>query len=45
MQSYEIGKCIAVARTVMQRRSRTLTPAAEAAMRHLFALTENERGR
>jgi UDP-N-acetylglucosamine diphosphorylase / glucose-1-phosphate thymidylyltransferase / UDP-N-acetylgalactosamine diphosphorylase / glucosamine-1-phosphate N-acetyltransferase / galactosamine-1-phosphate N-acetyltransferase len=45
METYEIGKCIAVARTVMQRRSRTLTSAAEAAMRHLFTQTVNERGR
>ena len=45
METYEIEKCIAVARTVMQRRNRTLTSVAEAAMRHLFAQTEKERGR
>jgi hypothetical protein len=45
METYEIGKCIAVARKVMERRNRTLSSAAEAAMRHLFTLTEKERGR
>ena len=45
METYDIEKCLAVARTVMQRRNQTLTSTAESAMRHLFALTANERGR
>jgi UDP-N-acetylglucosamine diphosphorylase / glucose-1-phosphate thymidylyltransferase / UDP-N-acetylgalactosamine diphosphorylase / glucosamine-1-phosphate N-acetyltransferase / galactosamine-1-phosphate N-acetyltransferase len=45
IETYDIDKCIAVARKVMQRRNQTLTSVAEATMRHLFTLTANERGR
>jgi UDP-N-acetylglucosamine diphosphorylase/glucosamine-1-phosphate N-acetyltransferase len=43
MTTYAIDKCIAVARKVMERRKKSLSPAEEAMLRNVFALTEAER--
>lgn len=43
MTTYDIEKCIAVARTVMGRRKKPLTAAEENVLRTVFALTAHER--
>jgi len=43
MTTYDIDKCIAVARKVMERRKKSLTPVEETVLRKVFALTEQER--
>ncbi len=41
--TYDINKCIGVARTVMERRKQTLTATAETVLRTLFTITAQER--
>jgi UDP-N-acetylglucosamine diphosphorylase / glucose-1-phosphate thymidylyltransferase / UDP-N-acetylgalactosamine diphosphorylase / glucosamine-1-phosphate N-acetyltransferase / galactosamine-1-phosphate N-acetyltransferase len=45
LEPYTVEKCLEVARKVMLRRNQTLTPTAEAVLRHIFTMTQNERGR
>ncbi|MBP1656284.1 MAG: Nucleoside-diphosphate-sugar pyrophosphorylase, partial [Bacteroidetes bacterium] len=43
MTTYDIEKCVAVARTVMERRKKPLTAAEEHVLRMVFTMTAHER--